>query len=171
MAKVVLDMGEMKESFFGDAVMLGIASPLPGYRLCWALNRHFDMTFASVPENTICMEEGRGGKEVVNFLGGGQADMFGAPVGAGPVSRWFFPTFSYAIANSSSSHILYQLRAGNKTLLPETKHLDFLWFIQTADSAHDAHTILLELRNLPMVQLAQEISREQIKKSITNLLL
>jgi len=169
MANVVLDMGEMKESFFGEAAMLGIASPLPGYRLCWALNRHFDISFCNVPENTICMGEGKGGKEEVNFVGGGQVDMFAAPAAA--PEQWFFPTYSYAIPNSSATHILYQLRAGNKTLLPEAKHLDYLWFIQTADSAHDAHTILRELRNLSAVQLAQEISREQIKKSIANLLL
>lgn len=169
MAKVLLDMGEMKENFFGDAVMLGIACPLPGYRLAWALNRHFDMAFCNVPENTICMGEGKGGKEVVNYLGGGQADMFAAPAAAPEQS--YFPTYSYTVPNSSATHILYQLRAGKKTLLPEAKHLDFLWFIQTTDSAHDAHTILLELRHLPVVQLAQEITREQIKKSITNLLL
>jgi len=168
MANVVLDMGEMKENFFGEAVMLGIVSTQPAYRLCWALNRHFDMCFSNVPENTICMGEGKGGKEEVNFVGG-QVDMFAAP--AAVPEQWFFPTYSHVIANSSATHILYQLRAGNKTLLPEAKHLDYLWFIQTAESAHDAHTILRELRNLPAVQLAQEISREQIKKSIANLLL
>ena len=159
----------MKENFFGDGVMLGIASALPGYRLVWALNRHFDMAFANVPENTICMGEGKGGKEVVNYLGGGQADMFAAP--AATPEQFYFPTYSYMIPNSTASHILYQLKAGKKMLLPEAKHLDFLWFIQTTDSAHDAHTLLRELRELPMVQLAQEITREQIKKSITNLLL
>lgn len=169
MANVVLDMGEMKESFFGDAAMLGIVSTQPAYRLCWALNRHFDMGFCNVPENTICMGEGKGGKDVVNYVGGGQVDMFAAP--AAVPEQWFFPTYSYLIPNSSATHILYQLRSGNKTLLPEAKHLDYLWFIQTADSAHDAHIILRELRNLSTVQLAQEISREQIKKSIANLLL
>lgn len=172
MSKTVLDMGGVRESFFGEAAMIGISCPLPAHRFCWTVNRHFETNFRNVPESTICVAEDKGGKEVVNFLGGAQTDMFGgAPAAAAPAGRWYFPTYTYTVPHSSATHIIYQLKCGTRVLLPEVKHLDYLWLVQTAEPEHDAHTILLELRTAAFVQLAQDLTREQLKKSISNLLL
>jgi hypothetical protein len=168
---MILDVGGMKEQFFGGSAMIGIATAYPGFRFCWLLNRHFGTSFANVPEHTICMGETRSGKDAVKYLGSEvQGSMFGAaPAPDGEL--WYFPTWCHQDPNSGYSHLLYQLKHGKKVLLPEVKHLDFLWLIQTAEPQHDAHLILASLRQMPSVQLAQELTREQLKKSMANLLL
>jgi hypothetical protein len=173
MASTLLDVGEMKENFFADTSMIGIATSLPGYRFCWTLNKYFDTAFANLPENTICMGEGKGGKEVVNYIGAqAQSQMF-AEVKTEKKDQkelYFFPTYSHIVPHSSYFYMLYHLKCGKKTLLPEVKHLDFLWLIQTAEPEHDAHSILKELRSMREVQLAQELTTDQLKKSLGNLL-
>ncbi len=173
MANAVLDVGEMKQNFFADTAMIGIATAVPGFRFCWILNKYFDTCFANVPENTICMGEGKGGKDVVNYLSAhAQTEMFPGERAESKDTKelYFFPTYCHVVPNSSYSYMLYQLKSGKKVLLPEAKHLDFLWLIQTAEPMHDAHTILRELRNIPEVQLVQELTTDQIRKSLSNLL-
>jgi hypothetical protein len=171
MANSVLDIGEMKENFFADTAMIGIATVLPGHRFCWLLNRYFDTNFENIPDNTICMGESKSGKETVNYLSSnGQGNMFEQHKQE-KEDLYFFPTYSHQIPNSSYSYMLYQLKCGKRPLLPEAKHLDFLWLIQTAEPQHDAHIILDELRKIPEIQLVQELTTDQLKKSIANLLI
>jgi hypothetical protein len=144
MAKLVLNMKEMQEDFFADTAMIGIATAMPGYHLCWALNRHFDIDFERDPEQNISSQK----KE----------------------NQYHFPIYQYLFPNSSHKYMLYKLKNGAESLLPETKQLDYLWMVQTTDPEHDAMEIALELRNMPDVQLAQIIDAEQLKKSIKNLL-
>jgi hypothetical protein len=144
MAKLVLDMDAMQDDFFGDAAMIGIVSAQPGYRFCWMLNRHFDIDFKNYPEQNISLKR----KE----------------------NTFHFPTYQYDIDNCEHKYLLYKLKNGSETLIQETKQLDYLLLIQTADPDHDAHILLKELRNIPDVQLAQMLEADQIKKSLSNLL-
>jgi len=170
MANIVLDVGEMKENFFADSAMIGIATAIPGYRFCWLINKHFGTSFANVPENTICMGEGKAGKETVSYISArAQGDMFATET-VEQKELSYFPTYCHAIPNSTHNYMLYQLKSGKKALLPEAKHLDFLWLIQTGEPEYDAHVIMQELRTMPEIQLVQELTRDQIKKSMANLL-
>ena len=144
MAKLVLDMGAMQNDFFADTAMIGIVSAQPGYRFCWMVNNYFDIDFKNYPEQNIALKK----KD----------------------TTLYFPTYQYDLSNSSYKYLLYKLKNGSESLLPETKQLDYLWLIQTADPEHDAHIILQELRNIPDVQLAQLLVTEQLKKSLGNLL-
>lgn len=143
MAKFVLNMEEMKEDFFGDAAMIGIVSGLPAYRLCWILNRHFGLDFFCDTEQTIRLQ--KKGQE------------------------YFFPVYCYHLPNSNHKYILYKLKNGNETLLPETKNMDYVWLINSADPENDAAQITNELRGLPDIQLAMILSHDQLK-SLNNLL-
>lgn len=164
MANQVLDIVEMKDNFFANAVMIGIAAAEPGYRLCWILNNRLDTNFINVPEDTICMNAKSGSRE--------STQSFAFPDGQHTNEDFlFFPTYIHQVPNSAYKYMLYQLKCGKKPLVPEIKHLDFLWLIQTANPRDDIRTILDELRKIPEVQLAQELQNAQLKKSITNLLL
>ena len=143
MAKMVLDMAAMQEDFFADSAMIGIVTAMPAYHFCWQLNRHFDINFLRDPDQNIPLQK----KD----------------------NYYYFPIYQYNFPNSSHKYLLYKLKNGNESLLPETRQLDFLWLIQTANPEDDADQIAAELRNIPGVQLAQILIAEQLK-SINNLL-
>ncbi len=140
MAKLVLDTSAMQDDFFADTAMIGIGTAQQGYRFCWILNRHFDINFLRDPEQNICVQK----KD----------------------SKYYFPIYQYILPNSSHKYLLYKLKNGNESLLPETRQLDYLWLIQTASPTDDARQIAGELRNIPDVQLAQILDPEQLKNLI-----
>ncbi len=144
MAKLVLDMAAMQEGFFADTAMVGIATATPGYHLCWMLNRHFDINFERDPDQVISSQK----KD----------------------NQYYFPIYQYLFPNSSHKYLLYKLKNGAETLLPEAKHLDYVWMVQTASPEIDAMDIARELRNIPDVQLAQVLTGDQLK-NLNNLLM
>lgn len=173
MANIVLDVGEMKETFFADTAMIGITAAMPGYRFCWLLNRYLEMSFVNVPENTLIMNETKSGKQTVKPMGSRpQVSMFAEaePAVTEKAEEIYFPTYTHQVPHSSHCHMLYQLKNGKRMLLPEVKHLDFLWLIQTADPLHDEHIIMSDLKKIAEIQLVQQITADQIKKSMSNLL-
>ena len=123
--------------------MVGIVSAQQGYRFCWMVNQHFDIEFIRDPEQHICVKK----KE----------------------TEFYFPVYQYNIPNSNYKYLLYKLKNGNETILPETKHLDYLWLIQTASPEEDAIEIARELKNIPDVQLVQILDDDMIGKSMLNL--
>ena len=140
MAKLVLDTSAMQDDFFADTAMIGIGTAQQGYRFCWILNRHFDINFIRDPEQNICVQK----KD----------------------TKYYFPIYQYILPNSNHKYLLYKLKNGNESLLPETRQLDYLWLIQTASPTDDARQIASELRNIPDVQLAQILDPEQLKNLI-----
>jgi hypothetical protein len=136
-------MGAMQEDFFSDTAMIGIVTAMQGYRLCWMINQHFDINFIRDPEQDIPLQK----KD----------------------NKFYFPVYSYDLANSNHKYLLYKLKNGNETLLPETKQLDYLWLIQTANPEGDALRISREIRSIPDIQLAQILDAEQLK-NIKNLI-
>lgn len=174
MASNVLDVGEMRDSFFADTALIGVSAAVPAYRFCWLVNKILDMCFENVPENIIEMNETRSGKETLK-QGGRQLQVSMFDIAAEPESdktdKYFFSTFIHRVPNSCHSHLLYQLKSGKKTLLPEAKHLDYLWLVQTAEPEHDAHVIMDQLRSIPSLQLVQAIDSDLVKKSLVNLLI
>ncbi len=143
MAKLALDMSAMQEDFFAEAAMIGIVTALPGYHLCWVLNKHFDIDFVREPEQDIPLQK-KG-------------------------NRYNYPIYQYNLPNSAYKYLLYKLKDGKEPLLPETKELDYLWLIQTANPGYDAENIASELKNIADIQLAQILAPEQLK-SLSNLL-
>ena len=143
MAKLILDTSAMQDDFFEDTAMIGIGTAQQGYRFCWILNQHFDINFLRDPDQNLYLQK----KE----------------------TKYYFPIYQYDLPNSSHKYLLYKLKNGNESLLPETRQLDYLWLIQTANPEDDALNIVSELRNIPDVQLAQILAPDQLK-NINNLL-
>lgn len=143
MAKLVLDMAAMQEDFFADTAMIGIVTAMPGYHFCWLLNNHFDINFVKDPEQNIVSKK----KD----------------------NEYHFPVYQYDFPNSNHKYVLYKLKNGKESLLPETGQMDYLWMIQTADPAEDVKILAEELRNIPDIQLARILDHDQLK-SLGNLL-
>ena len=148
MGKHVLDMKATKDSFFEDTAMIGIAAAQPGYRFCWILNNYFDIDFTRDPAQDIPLQKADRQKNI---------------------TKHNFPLYQYDLPNCNHKYLLYKLKDGNESLLPETKHLDYLWLVQTANYEEDALNILNQLKNIPDVQLAQILVATQLK-SMINLL-
>ena len=144
MAKMLLNMHKVQEKFFTDTAMLGIATALPAYHLCWILNRHFDINFVRDPDQNISMQK----KD----------------------DQYYFPIYKYDLPNSSHIYLLYKLKSGTESLLPETRQLDYLWRIETANPEEDINRISHEIMDIPDIQLAQILLPEQLK-SVNNLLM
>jgi hypothetical protein len=136
-------MGAMQDDFFADTAMIGIVTAMQGYRLCWMLNKYFDINFIRDPEQTILLQK----KE----------------------HSFYFPVYRYDMANSSHKYVLYKLKNGNETLLPEVKQLDYLWLVQTANPEDDAWQLSRNIKNISDIQLSQILEAEQLK-NIKNLI-
>lgn len=143
MAKLILDMNAMQEDFFSESALIGIGTALQAYNLCWMLNNHFDINFVRDTDQNISLKK----KD----------------------KEYNFPVYCYDIPNSDYKYLLYKLKNGPESLLPETKQLDYVWMIQTANPKDDALEILAGLRRLNDIQLAQILSSNQLK-NLNNLL-
>jgi hypothetical protein len=147
-AKLVLDTMAMLEDFFEDTAMIGIVTAQPAYRFCWMLNNYFDINFIRDPEQNLALQKKDKEKKE---------------------NEYKFPIYCYGLPNCYHEYRLYKLKNGAESLLPETKQMDYLWLLKTANPKADAHFIINELKNIADVQLAQLLAADQLK-SINNLL-
>jgi hypothetical protein len=143
MPKLILDMNAMQEDFFAESSLIGLGTALPAYQLCWLLNQHFDLRFARDTEQNICLRK----KD----------------------KQYIFPVYHFDIPNTYCRYLLYKLKNGSESLLPETRQLDYLWLVQTAEPEEDAHNILTSLKSIPDIQLSQILLPDQLK-NLNNLL-
>ena len=137
------DALKMEEEFFEDTALVGIATALPAYKLCWMLNEFFEIDFMCEPEMTCPF--------VKNNL------------------VYHLPVFQYLLPNCSHRFILYKLKYFQVSMLPEIAQIDYLWLIQTATHKRDAQDIKDGLRKIPEITLSQVLELEDIK-NIKNLL-
>lgn len=136
-AKFVLDTAAMQEDFFADTALIGIVSSLPIYRFCWLLNQSMGLDFKRSPDLDPIVEANS--QEI------------------------YFSIYQYCLPATSNRQSIYKLKSGNEVLLPEIKHLDYLWLIESSDAANDAQKFMETLRNMADIQLAQILSPDKLK--------
>jgi hypothetical protein len=78
--------------------------------------------------------------------------------------NYFFAVYEYPEPTGSLSHYLYNNQFDGEYLLPEFKHLDFLWLMK-GDIVQDAwlQQIIGSVRAINGVQLVLELTNEKIK--------
>lgn len=136
--KLRIDNDLMIEEFFADTRLLGIVAPIEQYRFCWHLNQMLNFDFRI--NNNIEIQLNKKAR------------------------KYFFPIYEYGEQSGTIKHYLYSNEDDGEFLLPEFKHLDFLWLIKD-DIMHDAEVSLLtsSIRTIPAVQLITELTNEKIK--------
>ncbi len=136
--KLRIDNNVMVEEFFADTRLLGIVAPIEQYRFCWHLNQMLKFNFRI--NNNIEIQLNK--KE----------------------RKYFFPIYEYGEQSGTIKHYLYNNEDDGEYLLPEFKHLDFLWLIKD-DIMHDDEVSLLTncIRVIPSVQLITELTNEKIR--------
>src|SRR3954447_9516161 len=102
--KLKIDNETLAREFFEDAVLLGIVAPVKDYQFSWQLNQvlGFDFRINHGYEIQLTKKE----------------------------RRYFFSIYEYAVPSTSLTHYLYNNQFDGEYLLPEFKHLDFVWLIK-----------------------------------------
>ena len=128
----------MVEEFFADTRLLGIVAPIEQYRFCWHLNQMLNFNFRI--NNNIEIQLNK--KE----------------------RKYFFSIYEFGEQSGTVKHYLYNNEDDGEYLLPEFKHIDFMWLIKD-DIMHNEEVSLLtsSIRTIPSVQLITELTNEKIK--------
>lgn len=136
--KLKLDFDEMADDFFDNTRLMGIVAPVKNYQFCWQLNQLLRLDFRI--NNDI---------EIQLFK---------------KQRNYYFSIFEYREPNSSLVHYLYNNQFDGEYLLPEFRHLDFLWLLK-GDLVADEflQTLLTAIKSISTVQLVTELTNEKIK--------
>ncbi len=136
--KLKIDNETLAEEFFEDCFLLGIVVPIKDYQFSWQLNHLLGLDFRVNNEKEIELTKKK--------------------------RKYFFTIFEYQIPSISITHYLYNNQFDGEYLLPEFKHLDFLWLIKgNTFSADDLSMLIQSIRSIPGIQLVTEMANEKIK--------
>ncbi len=136
--KLRIDNDLMVEEFFQGTRLLGIVAPIEQYRFCWHLNQMLNFDFRI--NNNIEIQLNKKAR------------------------KYFFPVYEYGEQSGTIKHYLYNNEDDGEYLLPEFKHLDFLWLIKDDIMEEEEMKLLTNsIRTIPAVQLIIEMTNEKIK--------
>ena len=136
--KLKLNIEDMTDGFFEDTRLLGIVAPVKDYLLVWQLNNRLRFDFRSNHELEIQLTK----KE----------------------RKYFFGIYEFREPGNALQHFLYNNQFDGEYLLPEFKHLDFLWLLKGDTVADEKLSYLMSsVRSVSGVQLVMELSQDKIR--------
>jgi len=136
--KLVLDKEELTNYFFEDCRLLGIMAPVKDYQFCWHVNNILGMQFRVNNEIEIQLKKKK--------------------------RDYFFSVFEFPEELTALAHYVYNNKFDGEYLLPEFRHLDFLWLLKGDESKDERINDVIEgVRSMPSVQLVVELTNEKIK--------
>lgn len=137
-AKLLLNNKDLADEFFEETRLLGIMSPVKDYQLCWHLNNSMSMDFRINSDIEIQLTRKN--------------------------RNYFFSVYEYNEPTNALSHYIYNNQFDGEYLLPEFKHLDFLWLMK-GDWVNDEslQQTIEAIRAINGVQLVLELTNEKIK--------
>jgi hypothetical protein len=136
--KLKLDIDSLNNDFFEDTRMLGIIAPLRNYFFCWQINNVLGVKFKLNPEIEIQIKK----KE----------------------RDYFFNIYEWNEPETFLTHYLYQNQYDGQYLLPEFKHIDYLWLMKGEMVEDDKCNWMQKLlNNINGVQLIIELTNKNIK--------
>src|ERR1700754_3128804 len=136
--KLKLNIDDMTGEFFEDTRLLGVVAPVKDYQFCWQLNNRLRFDFRI--NNGIEIQLNKKQR------------------------NYFFGVYEYKEENNCLQHFLYNNQFDGEYLLPEFKHLDFLWLLK-GDMVSDEKLGLLIgcIKTMPVVQLVTELVQDKIR--------
>lgn len=136
--KLRLDLDELAEEFFRNTRLVGIVAPIKDYQLCWQLNQLLTVDFRNNNDLEIQLKRKK--------------------------RDYYFAIFQYCESSNSLTHYLYNNQFDGEYLLPEFRHLDFLYLLKGDVVADDfIHQLMDTIKKINGVQLVMELSHEKIK--------
>jgi len=136
--KLAIDNNALAEDFFSDACIMGIVAPIKDYRFCWLLNQAMSCDFRRNSSLDIEMiKKGR---------------------------KYYFSIYEYSPPGFFIDHYIYNNQFDGEYLLPEFRHLDFLWLIKGSDIEKEYISYLQNaIKNISGVQLITELDKSKIR--------
>jgi hypothetical protein len=136
--KLKLNIEDMTGEFFEGTRLLGIVAPLKDYQFCWQLNSRLRFDFRI--NNGIEIQLNKRQR------------------------NYFFGVYEYQEPGNCLQHFLYNNQFDGEYLLPEFKHLDFLWLLKGDVVSDEKLQHLMNcIRTVPGVQLVMELAQDKIK--------
>lgn len=136
-SKLILDNEELTQGFFEDTRLLGIMAPIKDYQFCWQRNANTQKNFRANHELEIKLKKKR---------------------------YYHFSVFEYTEPAKQLTHFIYNNKNDGEYLLPELKHLDFLWLLKGEAAADESlPEIIQQIKTINAVQLVVELTNEKIK--------
>lgn len=136
--KLKIDNESIAREFFENSFLIGIVAPIKDYQFSWYLNQRLGVNFRI--NNSLEIQLLKKNR------------------------NYFFSVYDFADNNNATYHLLYNNQNDGEYLLPEFKHLDFLWLIKGEELDTSALKELLpSIRAIPAVQLVNEMSSDKIK--------
>ncbi len=136
--KLRIDNQVMVDEFFQDTRLLGIVAPIKQYQFCWHLNHvlGFDFRINNSIEIQLTKKQ----------------------------RNYFFSVYECAEHSGTMQHYLYCNQFDGEYLLPEFKHLDFLWLVKDdIMQDDDVANLIGSIKAMQPVQLITEMTNEKIK--------
>ena len=136
--KLSLDIDEIAEAFFEDTNLLGIMAPMPAHQFVWQVNQSIRFDFRIQSDLEISLKRKN--------------------------RNYFFPVYAFQEPGYVLTNYIYKNLFDGEYLLPEFKHLDYLWLCKGDLPAKEEEKLLVEdIRNIPGVQMVVELGHEKIK--------
>lgn len=136
--KLVLDPREVTDCFFAETRLLGIMAPIKDYLFCWHLNNNLGIDFRINNDIEIQLTKKQ--------------------------RNYFFAVYEFPEHYTSVTHYLYNNQFDGEYLLPEFKHLDFIWLLKGDDVEDKCMSHLVKsIKDIRGVQLVTELSAEKIR--------
>jgi len=136
--KLVLDTKDLTDGFFEETRLLGIMAPIKDYQFCWQINTLMGIDFRINNELEIQLTKKN--------------------------RHYFFAVYEFAEPTTVLVHYLYNNQFDGEYLLPEFKHLDFLWLLKGDQVDNEGLQHLIQsIRSISGVQLVIELTNEKIK--------
>ena len=136
--KLILDSKGLTDCFFEETKLLGIMAPIKDYQFCWQINNLIGVDFRINNDIEIQLTKKK--------------------------RNYFFAVYEYAEEATSLIHYLYNNQFDGEYLLPEFKHLDFLWLLK-GDAVTEAsfQQLIQSIKDIKGVQLVIELTHEKIR--------
>lgn len=136
--KLILDPKGLTDDFFEETRLLGIMAPIKDYQFCWQVNNLLGVDFRINNDIEIQLTKKQ--------------------------RNYFFAVYEYAEQHTSLMHYLYNNQFDGEYLLPEFKHLDFLWLLKGDTITETSLLHLIDsIRSIKGVQLVVELTNEKIR--------
>ncbi|MBL0357837.1 MAG: IPExxxVDY family protein [Chitinophagaceae bacterium] len=136
--KLKIDNETLAREFFEDSFLLGIVAPVKNYQMSWHLNQVLGFDFRINHDYEIQLTK--------------------------KSRKYFFSIYEYQVPSVCVTHYLYNNQFDGEYLLPEFKHLDFLWLIKGDPlGEEELQNLIHSIKSLPGVQLVMEMTNEKIK--------
>jgi hypothetical protein len=136
--KLSLDSKSLADGFFEEARLLGIMAPMKDYSFCWQLNHLLGIDFRVNNDIEIQLKKKK--------------------------RDYFFAVYEYPEQTNCLVHYLYNNQYEGEYLLPELKHLDFLWLLKGDYVSDEAlQELISSVKTVKGVQLVVELTNEKIK--------